>query len=73
MLAENKNPTAYGTYGECMIQQPVLSLPKGRNSYIEYPASLVRHSSCHAVALGEGGSATAGESNFSSLYPPRRI
>ena len=41
MLAENKNPTAYGTDGECKTPQPVLSLPKGRNSNIENPASSV--------------------------------
>ncbi|MFH1882409.1 MAG: hypothetical protein ABIL62_06845 [Planctomycetota bacterium] len=43
MLAENKNPTAYGTDGEYRTQQPVLSLPKGRNSNIEYPASSTQH------------------------------
>ncbi len=31
---------------------------------IERPESLVRHSSCQTVALGEGGSATAGVSSI---------
>ncbi len=38
-----KKPVAYGTEGEYRTQQPVLSLPKGRNSSIEHPASRIQH------------------------------
>jgi len=34
ILADNKNPTAYGTDGEYRTKQTVLSLPKGQNSNI---------------------------------------
>ena len=51
MLAENKNPTAYGTDGEYRTQQ----------TKFENPASSIKH------RLSAIASATAGESNFSLL------
>ncbi|MCH7556013.1 MAG: hypothetical protein IIB56_00990 [Planctomycetes bacterium] len=68
MLAENKNPTAYGTDGEYRTQQPVLSLPKGRNSNISLWDTLGGESSISELC----GDPLGGESNFSSLLAGRQ-